>query len=506
MMNSMRKYTKIILWIVVAAFVATIFFVWGMDLGQRQESIERTSAAVVNGEPITYDEFGQYWEQQYRQLFGQSDEEPSPQEVQRLRTDLTESLIDNLLLRQLAERLRIAVLDEEVAARIYNQPAFQQNGKFSQEKYLQLLTYSRISPADFEREQAQAIRSAKVHQALRDSVVVSEPEVRAYFQSRSRSLKLLVVEFPWQRYLPRVVIPETQIEDYYQYHREEFDQPEEVEAAHILVRTSANASEEEKLTARLKLENLRNEIIQGKDFAAMAREHSDDPGSASQGGDLGYFRRGAMVKPFEEAAFGLKVGELSQPVETPFGYHLIKLTGRKEAKPSTLAGVRGKILDRLKEAEAKRLAQRAASEFHLQLKDTPDLANAAAQSKVPAASTGWLTDQDSLPKIAESQTIVDQAFNLPLNKPSQPLFAGETIVFVQITAEQFQPWDEAKYLAGHDLLREKLRTLRGNQAIGDYLASARKTAVIVNNIAKEKDEENQEGAPAEQPTPEPKQN
>lgn len=506
MMNMMRKYTKIVLWIVVAAFVATIFFVWGMDLGRRQESVERSSAAVVNGEPISYEEFGQYWEQQYRQLFGQTEEDPTPQEVQRLRNDLTDNMIDNLLLRQLAQRLRLTVLDEEVAGRIYNQQAFQQNGKFSQEKYLQLLNYSRISPADFEREQAQSILAAKVNQALRDAVVVSDADVRAYFQARSRKLKLLVAEFPWQRYLPRAAITDTQIEDYYQYHRAEFDQPEEVAASHILVRVSANASEEEKLTAKLKLENLRNEIVKGNDFAEMAREHSDDPGSAGKGGDLGYFRRGAMVKPFEEAAFGLKAGELSQPVETPFGFHLIKVTGRKEAKPSTLAGVRDKILENLKNAEAKRQAQRAAADFHLRLKETPDLAKAAAQAQVPVTATDWLLVQGVLPKVADSQAIVEQAFNLPLNKPSTPLFAGENVVFVQPVAEQFQPWDEANYLAERDSLREKLRFLRGNQAISDYLATARKTAKIVNNIAKEKDEETGEETPAEQPTPEPKKN
>jgi len=238
----------------------------------------------------------------------------------------------------------------------------------------------------------------------------------------------------------------------------------------------------------------------------MAREHSDDPGSASKGGDLGYFKRGSMVKPFEEAAFGLKAGEMSQPVETPFGYHLIKLTGRKEAKASTLEGVRGKILENLKNAEARRLAQRAAADFHLQLKETPDLAKAAAQAKVPVATTDWLTVPGVLPKVADSQAIVDQAFNLPLNKPSTPLFAAENIVFVQPVAEQFQPWDEAKYLAERDVVREKLLFLRGNQAISDYLASARKTAKIVNNIAKEKDEEAGEEAPAGEPTLEPQKN
>ncbi|MEW6517598.1 MAG: SurA N-terminal domain-containing protein [candidate division FCPU426 bacterium] len=496
MMNLMRKYTKIVLWIVVAAFVATIFFVWGMDLGKRQQSLELASAAMVNGEPISYEEFGRYWEQQYRQLFGQTDEEPSPQEVRRLREDLVDNLIDSLLLRQLAKRLKLSVLDEEVASRIYNQPAFQQNGKFSQEKYLQLLNYSRISPAEFEQEQAQGILIAKVNQALRDMLVVTDEDVRAYYQSRMRKLKLQVVEFPWQRYLPRVEIPETQIEEYYQYHRAEFDQPEEVAASHILVRTSANATEEEKLTAKLKLENLRNEIVKGKDFAEMAREHSDDPGSASKGGDLGYFKRGAMVKPFEEAAFKLKAGELSAPVETPFGYHLIKVTGRKEAKPSTLAGVRSQIVERLKNAEAKRQAQRAAAEFHLLLKDVRDLSKAAAQSGLAVTSTDWLRAGDALPKVADSKTIVDQAFDLPLNQPGQPMFAGENVVFVQGVAEQIQPWDETKYLAERDALREKLKSLRGNQAIHDWLANARKTAKITNNIIKEKDEEQQPGAEA----------
>ncbi len=510
MMNSMRKYTKVILWFVVVAFVGTIFFVWGMDLGRRKQSLEQQSAAVVNGDPISYETFGQHWEQRYRQIFADSDEEPSPQDLQRLRNDLMDSLIDTLLVSQEAKKLGLGVLPEEVAARIYSMPAFQHEGRFFREKYLSLLNYSRITPEEFEAEQAQSIQTVKMHQLLRDSVLVTESEVRAYYRSRSRRIKLQVAGFHWKKYQLGLQIPAKRVEDYYQSHREEYDQPEEVQAAHILIRVNADATEEEKLTAKLKLENLKSEIEKGRPFAEMAKEYSDDPGSAAQGGDLGYFRRGAMVKPFEEAAFALKPGALSQIVETPFGFHLIKVTKRREAKKSTLAGVRGKILKILKEQEAKRQAQKNAADFLKRLQETKDLSRAGQQAKVKFTTTGWIQEGDSLPGLETSERIVDQAFDLALNRPSASIFSGDGIYFVQVTAEKFRPFNENLYSLEYETLLERLKSLRGNQAVRDWLAEARAQATITNNIEKESSEtedetpENQDGQAAstpEQPAP-----
>lgn len=510
MMNALRKHTKTILWFVVIAFVGTIFFVWGMDLGRRKDSLDLQSAAVVNGDPVSYETFGQAWEQRYRQVFADSVEEPAPQEVQRLRNDLIGSLIDNLLISQAADQLGLSVLPEEIAARIYSISAFQHEGQFSREKYISLLGYSRITPEAFEAEQAQSIKMAKMQQYLRDSVLVTEAEIQAYHQARGRQLKLQVIGFDWETYLPGLNIPSQRVEDYYQAHREEYDQPEEVQASHILIRVNANATEEEKLTAKLKLENVKSEIDKGKSFSEMAKEYSDDPGSATQGGDLGYFRRGAMVPPFEEAAFALKPGGLSEVVETAFGFHLIKVTGRREAKKSTLAGVRTKILTILKEQEAKRLAQKAATDFLKLLQENEDLSTAAQQSKLKYRTTPWLQEGDAIPRIKDSERIVDQAFDLTLNRPSGSLFSGTGIYFVQITSEKFKSFNEKLYAMEYESTRERLKTQRGNQAVRDWLSQTRSRATITNNIEKEgsaaeeelpADQDGQEASTPEQSAP-----
>lgn len=134
-----------------------------------------------------------------------------------------------------------------------------------------------------------------------------------------------------------------EIKDYYREHQEEFKIPERVKASHILVKVDAGDSAEVRAQKKLKAEKLRERIEKGEDFAKLASENSECP-SKAQGGDLGYFARGNMVKPFEEAAFGMKkAGQVSGVVETEFGYHLIKLTGREEAGVTPLEKIKDKL-------------------------------------------------------------------------------------------------------------------------------------------------------------------
>jgi len=120
---------------------------------------------------------------------------------------------------------------------------------------------------------------------------------------------------------------------YYDGHRDFFKQPERIRASHILIKVDPKADVAQKAAARRQLEQIQQKLAAGEDFASLARQYSQGP-SSSRGGDLGFFRRGQMVKPFEDAAFALKPGEVSGIVETPFGYHLIKVL---EKKPETIA-------------------------------------------------------------------------------------------------------------------------------------------------------------------------
>jgi len=485
MMNSLRKHMKVILWVVVIAFVGTIFFVWGMDLGRQKSNEALMSAAMVNGHPIATDEFERLWTQEQQSLYGQGKEEPSREQIEKMRLSLINDLIDRELMRQTFAKLGFSVFPEELAARISSISAFQQNGKFSQERYLTLLTYNHLSPDEFEASEKSSLEVLKMQMFVKNGIQVTDEELHTYFRSRSRQLKLSLVTFNWKDAAKSLNISEAETQDYYNRHRAEFDQAAEVKAAHILIHLDAKATDEQKLTAKLKIENIRTEITKGLDFAAAAKKYSEDPGSAKDGGNLGFFKAGMMVPAFEKAAFDLKPGELSQPVLSPFGYHLIKVAERKEAKTLSLADVRKKITDQLKETKARDSVQKAATKFVDALLTDKDLVAAAAASKTPLLSTDWVKADGKLPNVEKPGTILDRAFNLPLKKPSSTISIGDTIAFVQVQQEKWLPFDENAYAREHDALLEKLKGLKADQTVAAWLTQAKAEA----NIAKEKNDD-----------------
>jgi parvulin-like peptidyl-prolyl isomerase len=141
----------------------------------------------------------------------------------------------------------------------------------------------------------------------------------------------------------KIKVSEEDMKQYYKANREQFKKPEEVKARHILIKVSKDASPDEKKTARKKADEILAKIKKGEDFASLAEKYSDDPGSAKKGGDLGYFPRGRMVKPFEDAAFSLNPGEVSDIVETKFGYHIIKLEEKRPAGYQPFEAVKNTI-------------------------------------------------------------------------------------------------------------------------------------------------------------------
>jgi len=144
-------------------------------------------------------------------------------------------------------------------------------------------------------------------------------------------------------------VVEARADEFYKANPEIFVQPEQVRARHILIRTEAEADAAAKAEARERIDEIRRKAVEGEDFAALAKTHSQDPGSKENGGDLGFFARGQMVKPFEETAFALKENEISQVVESPFGFHIIQVTGRKPAETVAYETVKPRILEHLKQ-------------------------------------------------------------------------------------------------------------------------------------------------------------
>lgn len=182
------------------------------------------------------------------------------------------------------------------------------------------------------------------------SMGLTEEEVRAQIQ-RGLAIRGLID----QKVADKIVVTDEETKAYYDGNPQLFKQPEQVKASHILIKVEPTADDAAKAAARKKIEDIRKKLTDGGDFAELAKEYSEGP-SAPKGGDLGYFRRGQMVKPFEDAAFSMKINEVSGLVESRFGYHLIKVYDKKPEQNLAYADVKDKIAQRLKQEKIQKAA------------------------------------------------------------------------------------------------------------------------------------------------------
>src|SRR5690606_32177756 len=195
--------------------------------------------------------------------------------------------------------------------------------------------------------------------------------------------------------------------------QQEFGQAEERKASHILISVSAAAAEEEKKQALEKAEDMLEQVRQEPErFAALAEEYSDDPGSASQGGDLGFFGRGVMVKAFEEAIFDMQPGEIRGPVETDFGYHIIQLTEIKEATTADLDKVRNQIEKNLKMEMVGSIFGEAVEDFGNTVYEQNDsLQPAADKFELTVQQSEWITRNSAEPAILQNPELLAAVFS-----------------------------------------------------------------------------------------------
>lgn len=199
----------------------------------------------------------------------------------------------------------------------------------------------------------QIVANSLIYRLAEESKFLERPEIK-------EQIKLIKEHFVTSLFLKEQVlkdisVDEEEVKNYYQMHLNEFiEVPEQVRARHILFRLPPNPTEEEKKKVIERAENIIKLIKDGADFGEMAKIHSDDPGTKSRGGDLGFFGRGRMVKPFEDAVFSMKVGEISNPIQTNFGIHIIKLEDKREAKYKSFEKISDQVKKRAIEEKQKK--------------------------------------------------------------------------------------------------------------------------------------------------------
>ncbi|MCK6556764.1 SurA N-terminal domain-containing protein [Candidatus Binatia bacterium] len=377
--------------------IVLVFIFWGFA-GSFQDRPAQ-AVATVNGEPIqpvtyyrTYNNMVRAYRDAYKDKLN-----PELLKMLDLKRRALDQLVQANLLRQEAERLGLRTSEDELRKAIAAMPAFQNEwGVFDKDLYVRVLRANNFNPAEFEDAQREELLVRKLQDLVVAGVNVSEDEVREQFDFDNDQVDLRVVKFEPGDYLDGIALGDTDLQKYYDEHTEEFRDPErakieyvlyapqafagkaavsdadvqqyyeanrakfttqeQVRARHILFSLPPDATDEARAEARKKAEEVLGKARAGDDFAELAKQHSGDS-TAPQGGDLGAIGRGQMVKPFEDAAFALQPGQISDVVETQFGLHIVKVDSRQDARTRPLDEVRAEIVATLTDEKARNLAR-----------------------------------------------------------------------------------------------------------------------------------------------------
>ncbi|MBI4596477.1 MAG: SurA N-terminal domain-containing protein [Candidatus Tectomicrobia bacterium] len=503
MLDFMRKHAqswviKFILWLVVFAFVGTIFLVWGKGKG----GFEGDYIAKVRGEAISPQEYQNAYNQiynLYRQIYKDLNDEML--KSLNLKGMALDRLIQQKLILAEARQLGLKVNDKELMDKLENYPAFQKDGKFSRQRYLEVLKLNRMDPAQFEESEKQAILIGKVTSLIKDSVKVSEQELRdsfrlekeetkieyfhlkpdlfkgqvtvsaeegeKYFQDnkdkfkKPEAVKGKYIFIDPKQFKAQVQVSDEEVKDYYEKHQDEYKEKETVKARHILISLPGGSGEEESNKAKQKIEEVAKEISSGGDFAELAKKYSQDPGSAPKGGELGYFSRETMVKPFSDAAFNLKVGEVSQPVKTQFGYHLIKVEDKKEAQLKDFETAKNEIMTKLEEEKAQALVRDrvealTGQSYGLKLDEL------ARKNSLEIKETPFFSKTDPIPDIGYSPDLTRLAFSLDKGELSDPVKTPKGYYFFELVEKReafIPPLEEIKTSVEEAVKLEKAKEI-----------------------------------------------
>ncbi len=456
--NKAAGWVKIMFGAIVAVF---IFWGVGVGIGGQQYQM----VADVNGEIIEQMDFERAQQnllQFYRRAFQNN---PEILESIDLRAQAIDQLVRVALMRQEAERLGLAVTDGEVRDSIASDPSFQAAGLFDKDAYIRILRRNRLTPTQYENSQREQILVDKITELVGGGVQASEAEAREAFlrQNEKVSLRYLAldaadftdgievsdeeaktyydanaesfrepekVRFSYLLYTPArfadsVTISDEEAQAYYDGHQDEFTDPETVRARHILFRVPTTATDEEKAEIRKRAEAALERINGGEDFATVATEVSEDQSNAPQGGDLGFFPRGRMVPPFEEAVFGLEPGKVSGIVETQFGLHIIKLEEKRAAGTKPLDVVRPQIVAKLSEPKAKELAEDAANAAFKKLDAGTSLDEIADAASMSVLHTDAVSNTETIPGIRGSAALINAAMTVASGKPGPVTFTAD---------------------------------------------------------------------------------
>ncbi len=437
MLQNFRDFaSKRFVRLLFALFLVIPFGLFGIDY-YFKAPVGGDTIASVGSQRIGQTEFDNAIRQQaevYRQQFrGQFD--ASIMDNPEVRRSVLDRLVNERLVGIGAERAGIRMSDKELAQRIAAEPFFQVDGRFDKSRYESLARSQNLTTFGLDERLRADYRQRQFRDSIAETAFVPRSTLDGFIRLSEQTREVSVVNLAPDAYMAKVKVAPEQVKAYYDEHAAEFTTPErarveyvemsldavaakiavkpedvktvydeevkagkhgqkeERRASHILVAAPADGKAEERKAAEAKAKDIAERVRKNPaSFADVAKKESQDPGSAVQGGDLGFFGRGAMVKPFEDAVFAARKNEILGPVASDFGYHVIRVTDIKPEKVRALAEASAEIEANLKKQAAARNFANSAEEFsNLVYEQSTSLKPAADKMNLPVQTSPWIT-------------------------------------------------------------------------------------------------------------------
>ena len=508
------------------------FALWGVH--QYQTTDSEVNVAVVGNKKISDIEFKRAYQQQRNRIQTMMGKnfDPSLINDEQLKKSVLENLIEREVLVQGAHDAGMRVSAVRVGSEIRAIPNLQSKGQFDEELYRRLLRSQGLSVGGFEKMVGNDLIIQQLNEGIANSAFVTKPELDTLLRIKLQQRDIGYTVVPAASYLADAKVDDKAIEKFYkdnpdhfrtpeqvsvnyldlsvdglakniqvsedavrqsyQQRASDFSTPEERRARHILIQVASDAPADKVAAAKKKAEDLLARIRKGASFAELAKKYSQDPGSAKAGGDLGFFGRGVMDKAFEKAAFALKVGEVSEPVRSTFGFHIIKLEAIRGGKRKPFKEVRSQVERDLKRQKAEdKFYSKAENLSNIVFEHEDNLTAASQQLHIPIQSTGFFS-RDKGVGIASNRKVREVAFSddvLLGGKNSEAIeLSQDHVVVIHIKDHKpaaLKPLDEVREDIRQELRLEAAKA-KAKQVGEDIIHQIKSGADVVVVTAKSK--------------------
>ncbi|MBN1826209.1 MAG: peptidyl-prolyl cis-trans isomerase [Candidatus Eisenbacteria bacterium] len=469
MLKQMRENTKIVLWIVIAAFVGLIFAVWGMDLQSPQKGAQSGVIGKVNGRKLSARLYQQVFTEEMNAFRGESDIPVLPAVSRLLEERAWDRLVNQAILDERLEKENYQVSDEEIVYAIRTNPpeflrradAFLTDGRFDYQKYREAIDDPTMDWRGLEQYFREQLPMEHLRARVAAAARVTEGELRDLYVRSSETVDFSFVAFLPGEYEDR----EPKIDDgalraWYDEHKSEYRMPERAELAYVALEVVPTESDREFL--RRRMEEVLERHREGTPFEDLARYYSEGP-TAKQGGDIGSFSRGQMTPELEEQAFGLEVGGVSDVIPGEAGYQIVQLVERTGSGRNEEVHLRQIFLNLEAGGETLESIRTTAQALYDEAKDT-GIAEAASKRDLPVERTGLFQEGTVVPGIGVFQAGNVFAFMGEPGDVSEPLFHDETYYVLELArrdSSRVPDFEEARDLVVQSVKRnERLKIAR----------------------------------------------